>query len=188
MERHGAISTMADDVDQASWLASFHAGDREILADCYREYFATVNRAVGRVLSGADQETVVHEVFFRLLASDAMRRSYQGGSLAAWLTTVARNQAIDHVRRYRRERSLDAQTRAQADAGLADRTEARLLVERFRRDHLPGKWARVFELRFLAQKDQRTAAAEIGISRTTLAYQEHRVRQLLRRFLLREAS
>ena len=62
--------------------------------------------------------------------------------------------------------------------------EARLLVDRFRREVLPAKWARVFEARFVSGLDQRSAAAQVGISRTTLAYQEIQIRRLLRRFLL----
>ena len=39
--------------------------------------------------------------------------------------------------------------------------------------------------RFLEQLDQRQAARKVGISRTTLVYQEARIRRLLRRFLRR---
>jgi RNA polymerase sigma-70 factor (ECF subfamily) len=43
----------------------------------------------------------------------------------------------------------------------------------------------VFETRFLLGLEQKEAAARLGISRTTLAYQEYRVKALLRRFVLR---
>jgi len=49
---------------------------------------------------------------------------------------------------------------------------------------LPAKWATVFEARFVLGLDQRSAATRIGVSRTTLAYQEIQIRRLLRRFLL----
>jgi RNA polymerase sigma-70 factor (ECF subfamily) len=106
---------------------------------------------------------------------------------------VARNQAIDFLRRRRREQPLgevepDAnEQRLEADLrarALEQAAEARLIVERFRRDHLPPKWHRVFQARFVEQLSQREAAAELGISRTTLVYQELQVRRLLRRFLL----
>ena len=42
----------------------------------------------------------------------------------------------------------------------------------------------VFEARFVRQLTQREAASTLGISRTTLAYQEHRIRKLLRKHLL----
>ena len=59
------------------------------------------------------------------------------------------------------------------------------MIERFRREVLPAKWADVFEHRFLRQLSQAEAAELLGIGRTTLAYQETRVRRLLRRFLLK---
>lgn len=178
----------------AEWLKKFHAGDREVMDACYREHFATVERRVGSVLKGCDKETVVYEVFYRLVSDESMRQHFHGGSLAAWLGTVARNEAIDYARRYGREWGLgeesDPQRMAAAgNAGMLDRfeaqAEARLLVEQFRREVLPAKWEGVFRTRFLEQLDQREAAARLGMHRTTLAYQELRIRRLLRRFVLR---
>src|SRR5262249_9495898 len=88
------------------WLMAFHAGERSCMEACYRDYFETVERAVGTILHGADRETVVHEIFFRLLTEEVLRQRFGGGSLAAWLRVIARNQAIDHARRRRREISL----------------------------------------------------------------------------------
>jgi len=175
---------MTQPVDDEDWLAQFHAGHPRVLEDCYREQFTTVERAVGRVLRGADKETVVHEVFFRLLSSETVRRGYRGGSLASWLTVLARNQAIDHARRSAREQALEIRDDEAAEDSFHDAIEARQLVEQFQRE-LPAKWVGVFHQRFLEQKDQREAAKALGISRTTLAYQEMRVRALLKRFLLR---
>ncbi|WP_224246363.1 RNA polymerase sigma factor [Hyalangium gracile] len=176
------------------WLLDFHAGRRSVLEQCYRELYPTVQRAVGRVLSGADQETVIHEVFYRLISREELRRSFRGGSLKAWIGTVAYHQALEFVRRQQREQGALAQVR-ELDVGEAEAVEAsdaeceaRILIERFRRECLPEKWHGVFEARFLRQLPQREAARELGIHRTTLAYQELRIRSLLRHFLLREGS
>lgn len=171
----------------AAWLEAFHAGARSVIETCYREHFATVERAIGEILRGADRETVVHEVFSRLIARQDLRRSFRGGSLGAWLTAVARNQAIDYRRRLAREVPLlaaGATTGPRALGGWEEAAEARILIERFRREHLPAAWEGVFELCFLRQLSQREAGAELGISRTTLAYRELRIRLRLRRFLL----
>ncbi len=148
----------------------------------YREHFVVVQRAVGSILDGANRDTVVHELFLSLLANESMRRSFTGGSLSSWLRTVARNRAIDFQRRNQRE--VGEPTSEESESRMADQIEARLLIERFRRDVLPAKWAPVFEARFLGELDQREAARKVGISRTTLAYQELRIRALLRKFLL----
>lgn len=185
----GLGETLAD-----RWLQDFHAGRRPVLEQCYRELYATVQRAVGRVLSGADQETVTHEVFYRLISREELRRNFQGGSLKAWIATVAYHLALESVRRQQREQGALEQARelggdeAQEATELSAECEARQLVELFRRECLPAKWQGVFEARFLRQLPQRDAARELGIHRTTLAYQELRIRSLLRRFLLSEGS
>jgi len=171
------------------WLEHFHRGDRATLEQCYQDYFTTVERAIGQLLSGADRETATHELFWRLLSSEDLRRSFQGGSFAAWIATVARNQAIDIRRVAARETSAVATDSGAATVGdWEEAAQARLLVERFRRDHLPREWADVFELRFLQQLPQREAAARLSMRRTTLAYREMRIRRLLERFLLVDAT
>jgi RNA polymerase sigma-70 factor (ECF subfamily) len=170
--------------DQDEFLAAFHKGDRRVLESIYDSHFETVDRAVARVLAGPDRETVVQEVFCRLVAREGLRRNFQGGSLAAWLATVARNQAIDHARRERAV-VIDSAVEPSDGGRFSQWAEAALLIEQFRRG-LPEKWVPVFQARFLDRLSQREAAAALGIKRTTLAYQELRVQALLRKFLLAE--
>jgi RNA polymerase sigma-70 factor (ECF subfamily) len=179
-----------EDAGREGWLASFRAGERATLEQCYRRHYRRVVSLVGRMLTQADAETVTHETFYRILADASLRASYQGGSFSAWLSRVANNAAIDHLRRSRKEQPEgQARPRQEEEALLASKrsheeAEARLLVERFRREHLPPKWEAVFEARFLRQLPQREAARSLGMHRTTLVYQESRIRALLKRFLL----
>jgi RNA polymerase sigma-70 factor, ECF subfamily len=174
------------------WLARFHAGARDVMRECYTDHFASVERAVGRVLAGADKETVIHEIFFRLMTNQELRATFQGGSFRAWICTVARNQAIDYWRRQQFERpagSAEELLEGVEDASRFEaRAEARMMIERFRAECLPAKWRQVFEARFVQQLDQAEAARLLGMSRTTLIYQEYRVRHLLRRFFIGRAS
>lgn len=174
------------------WVARFHAGDRAILEACYREHFSLVTRTVGTVLSGADKETVVHDVFLRLIDSTKTRESFSGGSFASWLRTVARNRALDFVRRHQRESNVDPETAVRMaggqDAGAELRAQVRQLLEQFVQSEVPGKWRGVFEARFVERLSQRDAARKLGMHRTTLAYQEQRLRSRLRRFVLRVES
>lgn len=180
-------------LDQDAWLRAFHAGERGCLERCYRQQLEMVDRAVATIVTtGADRETLVHEVFFRLLNEERLRRQFRGGSLTAWLRVVARNQAIDYARR----RQLEL--RIADDAGpagepvpiheLEHQMDVRLTLERFRDQTLPAKWRRVFDARFVHQHDQPAAARALGMRRTTLAYQEYRIRRLLRRYMLRGES
>jgi RNA polymerase sigma-70 factor (ECF subfamily) len=171
------------------WLDRFHAGERDTLELIYRRHFHTVEGAVGGVLGGADRETAIHEVFLRLLNEASFRQSFRGGDLGAWLTVVGRNHSIDYARRRNRESPAGIEVGAWRSSGdeLARGAEARLLIERFTREILTNaQWRLVFEARFLRHLSQNEAARELGMRRSTLAYQELRVRQLLRTFLLEE--
>jgi RNA polymerase sigma-70 factor, ECF subfamily len=184
-----ATPTLMEAVGGQRWLAEFHSGDRAVLEQCYRDHCRGVLRAVGRFLTGADAETVTHEVFFRLLSNPKLRENFHGGNFDAWLTLVATNSARDHLRRIRREEpelDVDKAPDAAEAGSLADEIDAKVLIERFRQERLPPAWASVFEARFLRQLPQREAAASLGMHRTTLVYQEQRIRVLLRDFLLGE--
>lgn len=173
-----------------AWLERFHAGDRSVLAAVYRDHYPTVAAAVGGVLSGADREGVIHDVFLRLVESEQLRRNFTGGSVSAWLRQVAKNRAIDRYRARRRHEELDRRAVEQDPAPPApspsEQVEAALidrLVQRFTDEVLPAKWRPVFEARFVQQLSQREAAQSLGMHRTTLAYQEARVRAALKRFI-----
>jgi RNA polymerase sigma-70 factor (ECF subfamily) len=173
------------------WLANFHDGTPEAMGVFYRDHFATVDAAVGGILQGADRETVVQDVFARLMSDRRLRLAFQGGRLTAWLRTLSRNLAVDFARHRTFERPdglVPGQERADTHEVLERRVEANVLIERFRRNCLPPKWSAVFEARFVRQMDQAAAARHVGINRTTLAYQEYRIRSLLRRFALRGAE
>lgn len=178
------LSTSAPD---AAWTQRFHAGDRRVLEQCYRDFFDRALAAARQILPPVDAETVTHEIFYRLLSDEAARRAFSGGNFGAWIGTVTKNLAIDHHRRRRREvEAPSAPVDDGADGAMEDEIEARLLVERFRRERLPPKWSGVFELRFLRQLPQREAAQALGLRRSTLAYQEEQIRALLARFVLAE--
>ncbi len=156
-----------------------------MLERCYRDHYDGVVKAVGRLLAGADAETVTHEVFYRILSSAKLRENFQGGHFDAWLTQVATNAARDFLRRYRREQpELPESSAFEGARGATDEIDAKVVVERFRRERLPSDLAGVFEMRFIRQLPQRQAAHELGMPRTTLVYQEQRVRVLLREFVL----
>jgi len=174
-------------LDDESALARFHAGERDFIGLLYRETYETVDATVGRVLRGADRETVVHDLYFHLLSKAELRRSFSGGSMRSWLATLAHNLAVDFWRHHRRETSLD-----DGDAPplgdpmsrqLEERAELNLFVERFRRDGLPARLWSLFQARFLERLDQREAARRLGVPRTTLAYRELRVKRFLRAYL-----
>jgi RNA polymerase sigma-70 factor, ECF subfamily len=168
------------------WLAAFHAGERWAVELSYREHASRVLAAARGMLGTVDAETVTHEVWCRLLSSSKMREGFRGGNLGAWLVQVATHSAIDDLRRRRREVLEETPQPADTTGPADEELEAKLLIDRFRAEKLPPEWASVFEARFLRQLPQRDAARELGIPRSTLAYQEQRIRELLRHYLLED--
>jgi RNA polymerase sigma-70 factor (ECF subfamily) len=177
------------DLDDASSRQRFHAGERDFLGQLYRETYEVVDTAVGRVLRGADRETVVHDLYLRLLAKPELRQNFAGGSMRSWLSTLAHNLAVDYWRHHRRESSLEGRDVPPLidpmSSRIEERAELNIFVERFKRDALPEELWPLFDARFLEQLDQREAARRLGMHRTTLAYRELRVRRCLRVFLRR---
>lgn len=176
------------------WLARFHRGDRTLVAGVYQEHFGALAAMLTRLLPApSDRESLIHGLFCDLLAKQELRQRFVGGNLAAWLTTVARNRAIDLLRRRRLERerankanrSLYGEEDEVGGEAIEHAVEAHRVIERMRHV-LPGKLWSVFEARFVEQLSQRDAAKQIGIGRTTLAYRERRVRALLKEHVLSE--
>ena len=172
--------------DDPSWLRQFHAGERDVLEQCYSDHFERVLASAARILGNIDAETVTHEVFFRLLDDEKMRLGFAGGNLGAWIGKIATNAAIDVHRRRTREtpRAGDEAHDPEGRSRVDEELDAKRVIERFRREKLPPKWAGVFDARFIRQLPQRDAARELGIQRSTLVYQEQQVRELLTTFLL----
>lgn len=171
------------------WLKRFHAGDQAVIAEVYREHFDAATAAVSRYLRGPDGETVVQDLFVKMVSDQNFRENFQGGAFRAWLATVARNRAIDFLRKHRHEKlSDDGEIQEEVpeikEQSFVGRLEARQLIEQFRQHELPEKWREVFEARFMRQLTQREAAAELKIPRTTIAYQEIRIRRKLEAFFL----
>lgn len=177
-----AVPDRADEL----WLARFHAGERAVLESVYVEQFAGVAAAIAPIVGPTERETIIHDVFASLIAHREVRESFRGGSLGAWLRTVARNRALDHVRRMQRERLVlsaldDAEPRVEPDVAAAARRELAAF-----RATLPTDWIGVFDACFVRQLSQRDAARALAIPRTTIAYRALRIRRALRRFILED--
>jgi RNA polymerase sigma-70 factor, ECF subfamily len=96
-----------DRKDDAALIARMRAGDQSAMADLYDRYSGVVYGVALRVLANTTAaEDVVQEVFLQLWRNpqsfDAER-----GRLAPWLAVIARNRAIDHLRKRPMEDDID---------------------------------------------------------------------------------
>ncbi|MBX3234089.1 MAG: sigma-70 family RNA polymerase sigma factor [Labilithrix sp.] len=175
---------MKDVAEGDRFLAAFHAGERWAIEDAYKEHARRVIAAARRLVGPVDAETIAHDVFYRLLSRSDMRRSFQGGNLAAWLTQVAVRAAVDDLRKRRREKGLEETASFEPVTQVDDEIEAKMMIDRFREEVLAKEDAALFEVRFINRIAQRDAAVLLGIPRSTLVYQEQRIREQLERFVV----
>src|SRR4051812_8198217 len=126
----------------AEWVTEFHRGGRAMFHRIYVAHVAVVARVVGRVLEGADRETVIQDVFCKLMENPDARLGFRSGSFSAWISAFARNKAVDFRRRRSREQpigmDLDGIGAPPPPCNFEVDALARITVERFRKTALPN--------------------------------------------------
>jgi len=93
--------------DDGALIASIRAGNQSAMADLYDRYSSIVYAVAMRVLGDtAAAEDVLQEIFMQLWRNpgtfDASR-----GSLAPWLAVIARNRAVDALRKRRPQSDIE---------------------------------------------------------------------------------
>ncbi len=96
-----------DHKDDAALIARMRAGDQSAMGHLYDRYSGVVYGVALRVLANTTAaEDVVQEIFLQLWRKpdsfDAER-----GKLGPWLAVIARNRAIDHLRKRPLEDDID---------------------------------------------------------------------------------
>jgi RNA polymerase sigma-70 factor, ECF subfamily len=107
----GELARRCSDGDEDAW--------RQLVERFQKRVWNVAYQFTGR----ADEaEELSQEIFLHLLS--ALRTFDRDGSLPAWLQRVARNYAIDHYRRRRRERSMvhDSEEATELAAAAPDRS------------------------------------------------------------------
>jgi RNA polymerase sigma-70 factor (ECF subfamily) len=89
-----------DDGDVKRLVRAAQDGDRDAMRALYVRFAGGVLVYVGRIVPQRDAEDVTQQVFAKLLTELDRYRPGEA-PFAAWVLRVARNQAIDHVRRSR---------------------------------------------------------------------------------------
>ncbi len=123
-----AAATTTDDRPQAGRRRAVRPPARDdadaFVRSLYAEYSATLRAQAARMLSDPHQaEDIVQETILRAWCkSDTL--SAERGSLGGWLTTVARNVTVDHIRARRtRPTEFIEGCADEAAWSVADRTE-----------------------------------------------------------------
>ena len=111
-------------MDEQNLLSRLRHGDEQALAAAITQYSAYVvtvihNRSRG-LLSPEDEDELASSVFFTLWQSC---RTVKSGHLRAWLGSVARNKAVDRLRKSRSEIPLDEDLAGTDDFLLEEATK-----------------------------------------------------------------
>jgi len=106
---------MATRADIEEWLAACTTGDRRAFGELYSATSAKLFGICLRVLDNrAEAEEVLHDVYVKIW-HNAGRYQANGLSPMTWLITIARNAAVDRLRKRRSPRASMEQAEARPD-------------------------------------------------------------------------
>lgn len=149
--------------DDSSLIARLRAGDENAMADLYDRYSGVVYGVALRVLGDTmAAEDVLQEVFLQLWRKpqsfDARR-----GRLAPWLAVIARNRAIDLLRKRPREEEIE-ELPISTGINLEDAAAQRQAAEKVRRvlDGLPSEQRTTLEMAFFEGMTHTEIAGKTG--------------------------
>ena len=143
--------------------------DQSAMAEIFDRYGRLVYSIALRVLKDTSAaEDVMQEIFFRLW-QDPTRRGSDRGSLAAWLAVVARNRAVDGLRRRKPTDPVDEVPLA-AKGDLAEEVVQRGLMEKLQRqmEKLPAEQHRPIDMAFFEGLTHNEIAERTGLPLGTI--------------------
>lgn len=144
-------------------VAGIRAGDEHAMAQLYDRYSPVVYSVALRVLADTGAaEDVLQEVFLQLWRNPAAFDSNRG-SLGAWLAVIARNRAIDALRKRKPETDADEVIVA-VNLDIESETERRRVLERVRGvvNALPAEQRSAVEMAFFEGLTHSEIAAKTG--------------------------
>lgn len=165
IERERRLSAAAENQERndGALIAALRSGSQQAMAELYDRYSGVVYAVALRVLGDTGAaEDVLQEVFMQLWrnpgAFDASR-----GNLAPWLAVIARNRAVDILRKRRPSSELEDVTLAVSPdmAGDADRGR---IAERVRDalKQMPGPQRGALEMAYFEGYSHSEIAAKTG--------------------------
>jgi RNA polymerase sigma-70 factor, ECF subfamily len=164
-------------VDDAATLTRIGQRDENAMEEIFRRYSGPVYSVALRVLHDTGQaEDVLQEVFLQLLRNPTAFVQDRG-SLGAWLVVVARNRAIDLLRRRKPSDSVEDVILA-SSVNVADEAERNIMMEKVRRAlaELPSEQRKSLELAYFEGLSHTEIASRTGDPLGTV---KTRIRQAL---------
>ena len=150
-------------MDDLTLLSEIRSGRQDAMTAFFDRYSRMVYSVAMRVLNDSSEaEDVMQETFIRVWQNPGAFAS-ERGSLGGWLMVVARNRAIDKLRR-RRPTDSAALFSLPSSINLAKESERVFLLERVRKamDDLPQEQRKAVEMAFFEGSTHSEIAEKTG--------------------------
>jgi RNA polymerase sigma-70 factor (ECF subfamily) len=154
---------VANPKEERALLARIGAGDESAMSDLYGRYSGIVYGVALRVLgSTAAAEDVLQEVFLQLWRNPQAFDSDRG-KLAPWLAVIARNRAIDLLRKRPMEEDID-ELPISTGVNLEDEASERMAIDKVRGvlTQLPAEQRKALEMAYFEGMTHTEIAAKMG--------------------------
>jgi RNA polymerase sigma-70 factor (ECF subfamily) len=126
-----STATRNPEPNDGALIASIHAGNQDAMAQLYARYSPVVYAVALRVLGDtAAAEDVLQEIFMQLWRNPGSFDSGRG-NLAPWLAVIARNRAVDVLRK-RRPQTEISETIVSVEPDLAGEADRNRAMEKVR--------------------------------------------------------
>ena len=160
-------------------VAAAREGDRSAFADLYRRYVRMVHGVLLARLPRAEVDDLVQDVF--LTAMHRIGSLREAAAFSGWLASIARNRAIDFLRRRRVETTELVDEPAAPDG---DTTEALAILAEVAA--LPEAYRETLVLRLVEGLSGAEIAAQTGLTPASVRVNLHRGMKMLRARLEKE--
>ncbi|GAC1358531.1 MAG: sigma-70 family RNA polymerase sigma factor [Vulcanimicrobiaceae bacterium] len=143
-------------------MARVADGDLTAFGVLYDQYARLVYGVAMRILKNeSTAEDVVQSVFMKVLSEP---HSFRSGNFAAWIARVARNRALDEIRRGSRTADLSVFAVGSAEEALDDVVIAKVEADRVREvlSSLPAEQRSTIELAFFGGLTHHEIATTTG--------------------------
>jgi RNA polymerase sigma-70 factor, ECF subfamily len=149
--------------DEAALIERVRAGDETAMAEIYDRYSGIVYGVALRVLADTGTaEDVLQEVFLQLWRNPQVFDANRG-KMTSWLAVIARNRAIDHLRKRPTEDSID-ELPISTGVDLESDSAQKLAIEKVRGvlAQLPAEQRKALELAYFEGMTHTEIAGKTG--------------------------
>lgn len=166
-------------------VRSFSRGDTSAMDRLYTEYANYLTGVCARYVPDVnDQKDVLQEAFIRIFTQIGTFEYRGKGSLKAWITRIAINEALQLIRQKTRLHTFEAENDppdipddVPDTNGIGEHTLL-CMIQR-----LPTGYRAVFNLYAIEGKSHQEIAQQLGIKPDTSASQFHRARNMLAKMI-----